>query len=178
MIPIGKFLGLVHGACLCIATCALVAPTTSALSSSFSDKAARDETVRTVNGDPVMVAAVRRARSELPKFLAMAESPPAGTSNFVVKIGIKYNEKDAEFFWIRPFKRDGVGFIGRLNNEPRFVKIVKLHDIVAFEEDSIVDWYYLKGDAMIGNFTACALLTKEPAQEREQYMRKVGLHCP
>lgn len=150
----------------------------AAQSASFSEKADRDETIRIRNDDPVMAAAKKRARTELSNFIALAEGPPTGTRNFAIKIGIRYNETDAEFFWIRPFRRDGTRFVGRLNNEPRFVKTVKLHDMIAFEEKDIVDWYYFKNDAMVGNYTACALLTKEPLHERKQFMREFGLRCP
>lgn len=132
-------------------------------------------TVRT--GDPAIIAAVKRARAGLAEFLALAERPPDGTREFGVKIGIPYNETDAEFVWLQPFKRHGNGFVGRLNNTPRSVKIVKLHDLVAFDEDSIIDWYYFRDAVMIGNYTTCALLPRMHRQDRERLLKQTGLHC-
>jgi uncharacterized protein YegJ (DUF2314 family) len=41
----------------------------------------------------------------------------------------------------------------------------------------VVDWLYLQGGKMIGNFTACALLERGPPKEAAAFMKQYGLNC-
>jgi uncharacterized protein YegJ (DUF2314 family) len=53
----------------------------------------------------------------------------------------------------------------------------KFGQTITFKEDEIVDWLYLEDGKMIGNFTACAMLKREPPQEAEKFIRQFGLRC-
>jgi len=60
---------------------------------------------------------------------------------------------------------------------PRLVKKVKVGQTIRFREDEIVDWLYQQDGKMIGNFTACTLLKREPPKEAAAFMKQVGLRC-
>jgi uncharacterized protein YegJ (DUF2314 family) len=66
---------------------------------------------------------------------------------------------------------------GRLGNTPRMVRGYELGQTIRFRRSDMVDWMYVERGAIRGNFTACALLTQEPAAERADYMRRTGLVC-
>jgi uncharacterized protein YegJ (DUF2314 family) len=141
-------------------------------------KAERDEVARVANCDPVMAAAMHKARDTLPDFLALAAAPKPDMDGFAVKIPIRdHPGDDAEYFWIDPFRNDNGHFSGRINNKPESVRSVKLGQTVKFEQSDIVDWMYLDGNKMKGNYTACALLKSAPRQEVEEFEERFGLKC-
>jgi uncharacterized protein YegJ (DUF2314 family) len=87
--------------------------------------------------------------------------------------------KNTEYFWVSKFSNAGSTFTGVLNNEPRLVKGHKLGETISFDQKQIVDWTYIDQTQrrMVGNFTACALLTKEPPAQAEAFKRQYGLQC-
>jgi uncharacterized protein YegJ (DUF2314 family) len=143
---------------------------------SLTDKAERDELAIVSSKDPVMAAAMRKARASLSEFLTTAANPTPAMRGFAVKVAVREG-RNAEYFWIHPFERKGERFSGRLNNTPRSVRSVKAGQTITFSEIEIVDWTYMDGSAMKGNYTACALLAAAPRQERETFFKKFGLDC-
>jgi uncharacterized protein YegJ (DUF2314 family) len=95
-----------------------------------------------------------------------------------VKVGIREG-KNTEYFWVNELATAGDDFTGKINNEPRMVKSVKLGQAYKFSKSQIVDWTYLDrpNRKMAGNFTACALLSKEPPAEAEAMKKRYGLSC-
>ena len=71
------------------------------------DRAGRDQVATVAQGDPDMVAAMRKARETLPEFLAIALAPRPTITSLAVKIAVPAGDNN-EFFWISPFEpRDG-----------------------------------------------------------------------
>ncbi len=128
--------------------------------------------------EPAMREAFQKARATLDEFLAAAARPKEGTSDYALKVAIS-DGKNTEFFWVNAFSRQGGRFAGTLNNEPRLVKKHRFGERIEFLRDQIADWVYIDGSErrMVGNFTACALLTKEPPSEAAQFKKRYGLRC-
>ena len=143
------------------------------------DRAKRDAIEIVARDDPDMAAAMRKARETLPGFLALARVPPPWVTSLAVKVAISGDNDAREFFWITPFQQRGAKFSGRINNKPRQVKTVKLGQIIAFSQDEIVDWTYHDSDSgkTEGNFTACALLKRDPPDQAEAFKKQFGLSC-
>jgi uncharacterized protein YegJ (DUF2314 family) len=150
----------------------------SADAQSLSDQAARDEIVHMSREEPAMRSAFERAAKTLPEFLQLAAQPKNGTSSYALKVAIS-DGKNTEYFWVNNFANQGDAFSGTLNNEPRIVKTYKLGERFSFKRAQIVDWTYIDevGNKTEGNFTACALLSKEPPHQAAAFMRKYGLTC-
>jgi len=145
---------------------------------SLIDKSKRDGIAMVERGDPDMAVAYKRARETLPDFLKLAREPRPTTKAFAVKVPIPYgNRNDAEFFWISPFEQRGETYVGRVSNTPRLAKTVKLGQAIQFAEAEIVDWLYQEDGKMIGNFTTCALLKREPPDQAAAFMKQYGLSC-
>ena len=142
----------------------------------ITQKAERDEVAIVAKNDPVMAAAMRKARDTLADFLVIAAAPKPGMTNFAVKVAI-HQGNDAEYFWIDPFTDENGRFSGRINNKPDLIRSVKLGQTITFERSEIVDWMYLDGDKMKGNYTACALLKSASRQEAEEFKKRFGLDC-
>ena len=145
-------------------------------SGTLMDKARRDDVALVEKNDPVMAAAFRKARETLPEFLALARAPRPTASKLAVKIAIPAGDDD-EYFWVSQFEPRGDKYAGRINNTPRSAKQVKFGQVVEFSEAEIVDWLYMEGGKMRGNFTACAMLKREPADQAEAMRKQYGLSC-
>jgi uncharacterized protein YegJ (DUF2314 family) len=150
----------------------------TAAAQTITQKAERDEVARVAKNDPTMAAAMRKARATLPDFLTLAAAPKPNMDGFAVKIPIRdHPDDDAEYFWIDPFTNDNGHFSGRINNRPESVHSVKLGQTIKFEQSDIVDWMYMDGSTMKGNYTACALLKSVPRAEVEEFKKRFGLVC-
>jgi uncharacterized protein YegJ (DUF2314 family) len=145
-------------------------------SGTLMDKARRDDVALVEKNDPDMAAAFRKARETLPEFLALAHAPRPTASKLAVKIAIAAGDDD-EYFWVAQFAPRGDKYGGKINNTPRAAKQVKLGQLVEFSEAEIVDWLYMEGGKMHGNFTACALLKREPPDQLEAMKKQFGLSC-
>ena len=143
---------------------------------SLMDKARRDDVALVEKGDPEMAAAFRKARETLPEFLALARAPRPTASKLAVKIAIPAGDDD-EYFWLTQVGARGDKYAGRINNTPRAAKQVTFGQLIEFSEAEIVDWLYMEGGKMHGNFTACALLKREPADQAEAMRKQYGLSC-
>ncbi|MBL8590249.1 MAG: DUF2314 domain-containing protein [Methylobacteriaceae bacterium] len=151
-------------------------PTVVGAGSGITEAARRDAVSLVAKGDPAMEAARAKARAGVDGFLALAARPPAGASKFAVKLAVRDGEM-VEYFWISGFVNQGQFYVGLLDNTPRMVKTVKQGQAMTFRRDDIVDWMYVERGAMKGNFTACALLSKESPAEREKFMKTYRLTC-
>ena len=155
--------------------CAISMP---AVAQTVQDRARADELVFMADEEPAMRRAFEKARATLDEFLRKAKSPPPGTAGYSLKVGIRDGE-NVEYFWLGNFAQSSAGFVGTINNQPRLVKNVEFGQRYSFPREHIVDWTYIdRGERrMVGNFTLCALLTKEPAQEAEAMKKRYGLRC-
>ena len=99
-----------------------------------------------------------------------------GMEGFAVKVAIREGN-NAEYFWITPFTPKDGQFSGAINNTPRQVHSVKLGQTITFDQSEIVDWLYMDGDKMKGNYTACALLKSASKREVEEFKKRFGLDC-
>lgn len=109
--------------------------------------------------------------------LRAAANPAPGTEDYALKVAVSEGNT-TEYFWISDFERAGDGFTGELANEPRLVKKFRNGQRISFSRRLIVDWMYIDARGrMLGNFTGCALLTKEPPAEARKFREAYGLQC-
>jgi len=132
-------------------------------------------TYRVVAGDRDLQQAFSQARSSLDAFLSQWQNPSPEQSGFAVKVAITEGN-NSEFFWITPFQETSDGYTGAINNHPEVVTSIRFGDRILFKRAQIVDWLYFDNRKMVGNYTACAILKREPAQLRE-FQEEFGLDC-
>jgi len=145
-------------------------------SGTLMDKARRDDVVTFEKGDPDMAAAFRKARETLPGFLALVGARQTTITKLAVKIAIPAGDDD-EYFWLTEIGQHGNKYAGRINNTPRAAKQVSFGQVIQFSEAEIVDWLYMEDGKMRGNFTACAMLKREPPDQLEAMRKQYGLSC-
>ncbi|HJQ57943.1 MAG TPA: DUF2314 domain-containing protein [Vineibacter sp.] len=142
------------------------------------ESARKDDVVMVPSGNAAMAAAFKKAHETLDGFVRLMEAPPHGTRSYAVKVRISEGNVH-EYFWIGNLARNGERFSGTLNNEPRLVKKVRAGQSIRFGRDEIVDWMYIDSDKrrMVGNYTACALLTLEKPEAAAAFKKQYGLVC-
>ncbi|MFC4818883.1 YegJ family protein [Dokdonella ginsengisoli] len=139
---------------------------------------ARDENevVLVERGDADMTAAIAQARAKLDEFLVVAANPPAGTSDFKLKVAVRDGE-DTEHFWVTPFRVAGKGFKGTLANEPQIVSNVEAGEEIEFSRADVSDWGYTKNGRQVGSYTVCVLFKQMPKEQAEYYRKNHGFDC-
>ena len=135
-----------------------------------------DEMFWASKNDPDMNAAMDAARATLPEFLALARAPRRDTRVFAIKVRIT-DGLHVEYFWLSPFAEQNGLFSGTVDNEPDTVKTVKLGEQITFTHNDIVDWTYVDGRGMRGNYTLCASFKRRPRPEAEALIAKYGMDC-
>jgi uncharacterized protein YegJ (DUF2314 family) len=148
-----------------------------AFSQSFTDKAKKDNTVDVSDEDPAMQKAMERARAGLDDFLRKAGAPPPNTDQYSVKVRVSEGHTQ-EYLWVSNLIAQGDLWSGRIDNLP-MIRSVKKGQSYAFAKTEIVDWTYVDRSKkkVVGNFTTCALLTKEPLAVAESIQKQYGLEC-
>jgi uncharacterized protein YegJ (DUF2314 family) len=161
-----------------LATVLLFAPLGAAQAQNLMDRVKRDEIAHMSSEVPAMRRAFEQAKASLDSFLAKAKAPAAGTDSYALKVAIS-DGQNTEYFWVVDFAGQGERFTGVLNNEPRLVMKHRHGEKIAFRRDQIADWTYMDANnrRTHGNFTACALLTKEPPAQAAEFKRQYGLQC-
>lgn len=152
---------------------------TSLFAQSLTERVAKDELVFMQDEDPSMRRAFQVARETLDEFLKLARDPRPGQGLFALKVAVAEGKK-TEYLWVNQFEaKDGGQFEGTINNEPRMVKTVTFGQRYTFSRSQIVDWTYADKTErrLVGNFTLCALLTKESKEEAEATKRRFNLDC-
>lgn len=144
---------------------------------SFTDKAKKDRTVEVSDEDPAMQKAMERARAGLDDFLRKAGSPPPDTDQYSVKVRVSEGDSQ-EYLWVSNLKAQGDLWSGRIDNMP-VMRSVKKGQAYSFAKTEIVDWTYIDKNKkrIVGNFTTCALLTKEPPEVAQKIQKQYGLEC-
>ena len=140
----------------------------------------KPDQVFTMDADhPLMLRAIRRARSELADFLELAESPPGNLTHFSVRVTL-LERNEAEYIWVTGFAQDDNSlFAGVVDGDIHMKSRFKRGDRFTFRRGDIVDWTYTDtGKGRVhGAYTECALLTLAPAADAQQIREKNQLDC-
>ncbi len=85
-----------------------------------------------------------------------------------------------EYVWLRDIATaDGQAFEGRIVNAPRLVTNARMGQRHRFERDEIVDWMWVDQASrrIVGNVTACALLSHEAPSDARAAIKQLRLDC-
>jgi uncharacterized protein (TIGR03067 family) len=96
-------------------------------------------------------------------FIAALMNPRPNQKAFSVKVAIKDGEK-TEHLWLVPVRYQNGSFVGRINNEPQYVKTVSFDDEITVAKDQISDWIYAEDKKIMGGYTARVLLGARDTQ--------------
>jgi uncharacterized protein YegJ (DUF2314 family) len=107
--------------------------------------------IQVADDDPLMVAAVEKAKREWPKFVGAFEGR-VGT-NHAVKAPVSGGD-NTEFIWITVTAIEGGRIYGELANDPGDLGPLKLGSKVTVNVEDLNDWCYLDAkENIVGGFT-------------------------
>jgi uncharacterized protein YegJ (DUF2314 family) len=144
----------------------------------ISDKTASDQVEMVSADDPAMANAFRNARETLDTFLDRVIAKDKAITMPSLKVRIVDGDA-VEYFWISPFRVTTSGLVGTIDNDPETVHNVRNHQELTIKKSDVYDWSYVDRSTgkMIGNFTACAILTHQPPEEARAFKKQYGLNC-
>jgi uncharacterized protein YegJ (DUF2314 family) len=119
--------------------------------------------IQVSDDDPLMKAAVSRARQDWPRFVEAFEAQ-AG-ENFSVKAPVTHGDK-TEFIWIAVTTLEGDRIYGELGNDPNDLGPLKLGSKVSVLVADLNDWCYIdRRQNLTGGFTIEAV--KQAARAKQ-----------
>ena len=140
------------------------------------ESADSDQVVSIEHDSEEIANGVRKARATLEAFFAQAQNPRAGTDSFSVKIGLP-TSRGKEYVWASLLRRENGRVSGKIDNTPRWTTEFRRGQIIDFSETEIIDWVYIDGDRMKGNFTSCAINKMTSTAEARAMQERFRMTC-
>lgn len=125
---------------------------------------AQSDIISVADDDPVMNAAIEKARGSLPQFWDSFAAPDTNEVDFALKLGI-VDGADTEHFWCNEIEGDASAATCVIANEPAFVTNVAYGERVDVDPAIISDWMYYRDDKIVGGETIRALLPQLDKKE-------------
>jgi uncharacterized protein YegJ (DUF2314 family) len=132
---------------------------------------AEDKVVPFASDDPVMNAAIARARDTLPVFWEKFKTPGPGEDGFALKIKITDGEA-VEHFWCGEVAGDAEKASCVIANEPQSVQNIEFGQKIDVVPDLISDWMYLLDGKFVGAETLRVILPTLPKEEADELRRR------
>jgi len=136
------------------------------------DKNPADKVSYDAKDDPIMNAAMEKARASVKIFIAALNNQKLGQSGFSVKMAFSDGE-NTEHMWLSPVTFDGTAFTGTVNNDPEKVKTVKIGQKASVTPDKISDWMYIDNGKLVGGETMRAMRATMSPADRAVYDKSV-----
>jgi uncharacterized protein YegJ (DUF2314 family) len=119
------------------------------------------------NDHAQMHRAVLRARKTVGTFIAALQHPSPGQQDFEVKKAFRQGN-EVEHLWLSDVRFSGNRFHGRVDNQPRKIKGVKVGKLVSVNPDEISDWTFVDNGKLVGGYTIRAHYRElSPEQKKE-----------
>lgn len=115
--------------------------------------------------DPEMMAATAEARRTWPEFVKTFGKKPENSESFSAKFPFEAPDQK-EFMWVEVISISGDTVVGRLGNDPVWVKDLKLGDEVKMKVSELSDWMYLKDGEIVGGYTVKVLMEKQKLEDK------------
>jgi len=122
--------------------------------------------------DPIMNAAIAKARATVDIFETALRAPKASQAGFSIKIPIADGD-DIEHFWLSKVRFDGSEFSGKIANSPETVHTVKMGQTVSVRAAEISDWMFIDHAKLVGGYTLRVLRDRLSPADRAEFDRSV-----
>jgi uncharacterized protein YegJ (DUF2314 family) len=135
-------------------------------------KSGAESTYYQVSSDhAAMQRAVDEARRTVKKFIFALKHPTPGQTDFEVKKPfIQGNE--VEHIWLSNVEFLGNRFQGRVDNQPRKIRGLKLGQLVSVNPNEISDWLYVDNGKLIGGYTVRVHYSELSPEQKQEFDRE------
>jgi uncharacterized protein YegJ (DUF2314 family) len=122
--------------------------------------------------DQAMNAAMDEARAKVDQFVAALTKPSPKQKDFTFKKKFEEGGK-VEYMWITDVRVKGETLTGKLNNEPRTMKKVRIGASVTIPKAEVADWMFVDDGRLVGGYTLRVLRNRMSASERKEFDQSV-----
>lgn len=130
----------------------------------------RDPVLYASQSDERLAEISRRARETLPVFIRKLQTPAEDEGNFRIKYPFAADPGSGlsrEHLWLGDITfKDGL-YYGTILNEPYYITGLKAGDVTVFDIETISDWMYTRGEAIIGGLSVKYLIERIPELDRD-----------
>jgi uncharacterized protein YegJ (DUF2314 family) len=127
-----------------------------------------------LSNDPVMAAAIDKARATLPAFWSSYDTPKPSETGHSLKVRFRTSPKNGEHIWMMDVKRlPNGGFSGRFGNAPRDLPGKREGDLAEFTEADISDWMFMRNGKIVGCETMKPLLKSLPKADAAAFRARM-----
>jgi uncharacterized protein YegJ (DUF2314 family) len=136
---------------------------------------ARDSNyVRVTDEDAAMNAAIAKAKSTFPEFVAALRSQNPSHRDFGVKKPYATPSGGHEHMWIEEIKEVNDAFEGVIANDANDTLLVKNGQRVRFSGTEISDWKYVDTDFLVGGYTIRYFVDRMTPEEKKALEEQAG----
>jgi uncharacterized protein YegJ (DUF2314 family) len=130
----------------------------------------RDPVLYAGQSDEALKEISRRARETLPVFIRKLQNPAEDEGNFRIKYPFASDPGSGfghEHLWLGNITFKDGRYYGTILNKPYYIAGFSAGDLTAFDIDSISDWMYTKGNAILGGLSTKYLIERIPELDRD-----------
>jgi uncharacterized protein YegJ (DUF2314 family) len=153
-----------------IASLTLNAEAANVIAQELKKGSAEPEYFEVTKDHAAMHRAVIQARKTVGKFILALNHPAPGQQDFEVKKPFIQGDQ-VEHIWLSDVRFVGNRFQGRLDNQPRKIRGLKLGQLVSVNPDEISDWLYVDNGKLVGGYTVRAHYNELSPQQKQQFDR-------
>lgn len=116
-----------------------------------------------------LAAAKDKARASLSLFWDHFKEPGDGEYDFSLKAALprRDGQPGVEEAWVTNVARAPDKIVGELSSDPRYLGDLKKGAIVDFQNDQVVDWGFMQGEKLLGNYTTRVMLPRMDSVQAE-----------
>jgi len=116
-----------------------------------------------------LATAKEQARASLPVFWESFKEPGAEDYDFRLKASLdrRDGQPGQEEAWVENVVRSDSGIVGDLADQPRYLGDLKEGSVVQFQEHQVVDWGFMRGEKLLGNYTTRVMLPRMDTTQAE-----------
>ncbi|MDP3494965.1 MAG: DUF2314 domain-containing protein [Hyphomonadaceae bacterium] len=116
-----------------------------------------------------LAAASDRAKAKLSFFWEHFEAPEVDEYDFSLKAALprRDGQPGAEDAWLENIARSDDRIVGELTVNPRYLGELREGAIVEIQPTQIIDWAFMRGDALLGHYTTRVMLPRLDPQQAE-----------
>jgi len=118
-----------------------------------------------------MHSAVVQARKTVGKFISALQNPAPGQQDFEVKKPFVQGEQ-VEHIWLSDVRFVGNRFQGKVDNQPRKIRGVKLGQLVSVNPNEISDWLYIENGQLVGGYTVRVHYDELSPNQKQEFDRQ------
>jgi uncharacterized protein YegJ (DUF2314 family) len=146
-------------------------------SSLHTEKRGNDSVTSVSSENEAMNAIINQARGSVNEFLKEYSNPNSICTGFAVKYPFDTDpgsKSTKEHIWLDEIEKKDGKYYGIVDNDPFYIKGMKLGDKVEFNINKISDWKYVKDGFLVGGKSIVYFYDRMSEKEKKDFEKESG----